>query len=135
MSDIEAYPIESVVGWKGTDDKQCILVKLRQPNENELTLAMPVDALVGMITSLLAATAAVEHQMGQSTQHRVTVSCSWYEVGREKGSDSLLLTLYTADKGNLSFQMPRAMVERLSETLTEVLKPGSIVPPRDTSRH
>ena len=127
--------VSEVLGWKLSDDKKLILVGIQDGAGGEFALAVAPENVFKIVTSLLSAVGQVHNQKGMQPKEVLSFGPDWFEVARIDGSDSLALSLYMPDKSALSFQLPKAMVENLSDVLAVTLGKASTGPTPGTIQH
>jgi hypothetical protein len=128
MTETQAMPVSEVLGTKLTNDRNNVLVGLKQPSNQEFALAIPNEQLGQFIAALIDATANFPLPKGSGEKAVQMLQPNWFEFWRIGDSTDYLFSLYMPSGGHISFRVPQAMAERLAETLA-VLFPQSATQP------
>ena len=135
MSETPAIIIDEVLGWKPSNDKQHVILGLKQAFGGELPIALTHDVLANTIVLMIEAMGAFAVPKMQSTEWLV-IKPSWFDVWPgEDGLDNFYISFRTANGGELSFLMDRQSTERFSETIQSALGRDTTPPGPRPSRN
>ena len=79
MNETRAIIIDGVLGWKSSDDKQHVIIGLKQACRGEFPAALTHEVLVNTILSMIEALGAFAAPRMQAAE-KVGIKPSWFEV-------------------------------------------------------
>jgi hypothetical protein len=133
MSGINAIPVRECLGWKPSEDGQAVLVGF-QTEGGHFSIAMDEQALKEAIFNLIQATSVFKNPKAQSGE-RLFVAINWIDFGVTSDGKLLNLSVYFPAGGDMAFQFPLEMGERLLGDLEILLGRTPMDPSPGTIAH
>src|SRR5262245_24206641 len=136
MSELTSFlPINKMLGWKITDDKQFALLGFEPSGGGEFAMGVPRMVLNEVILSLITATDAFPARTGTSVRDVVAMGINRFQFGKDDATGDFFLTLRLVQGGHLSFLMDRSLAEQLIESLNATVLGVAAGPPPGSTRN
>ncbi|MDD4616148.1 MAG: hypothetical protein PHW76_03405 [Alphaproteobacteria bacterium] len=117
MVDVSAVAIREISGSQVTEDGQNMLIKTIQSDGNELILAIPRSEILKLADVSALSQKQSDEILKIDPAIKPVFRVSWWELGFDKSTGTVMLTLTFGAGGKLSFQlwgdMPKALLDTL----------------------
>lgn len=116
LSQISAVQIKRTISANRSDDGQFVILKLANPDDSELILAIPPEEMRRLIDAGADSMEKCRKLAGEP-KDPYGFHSDWYEVGRNVDNGDAVLTFTFGSGGKLTFHFGAAMATRLAESL------------------
>ncbi|MDR3386829.1 MAG: hypothetical protein P4L92_07230 [Rudaea sp.] len=118
MTEEAAIVVNSIDGYKTTDDGKYVLIKTDQP----IPLGISVDALPQLFQATVDGMGNAKKATGSN--ERFVVDCQWWEIGVEQNAPNLILSLTVQGGGRLDFRLPLTQAPHIRDVLVSITGQG-----------
>jgi len=125
MTEHAAQLAAKVEGSTVTDDGQQMLLKLTMANGAENVIAIPRDQILSLANLAALAITQSDAAVKAQVEPAPAFVVSWWELGVEKESGRVVLSLVFALGGKLRFHLPHPMPQYIHESLGVMLGKSS----------
>ena len=129
MSSTPALTVEDVDSAASTDDGQHLLIKLLLSGAQFMTLAVPHDKAMGLLTVISAAGGDAARIRQENQNAKVAFPVEWWEINRAEPPPMIVFSYRIPGGMELSFHVPPEVGERMREALEVSLGQGAPTPP------
>lgn len=132
MAIIQASEISRIDGGQISDDGNFLLLKMTQADGSEIVLAIPSSQMTSLVDMSALGLAQAHKIKNPLSQEKVAYKASWWELGRDQPTESVILSLTFGAGGTLNFILPQPMPQAILDTLQVML--GQSNPPTPTTK-
>jgi hypothetical protein len=118
MSEVNALLIKNVDGITSDDNKKYALVDATLVNDEKIVLAIPNEALMGLIASCAAAYTENTDDSRLSSGVKSGFHTAWYEAMPIKDSEEVMVSFQLLNRGFLRFRLDHHAADGLRKVLS-----------------
>ncbi|MFP3705933.1 hypothetical protein SB783_18130 [Paraburkholderia sp. SIMBA_009] len=128
MGEESAYPINSIDGYETTEDGKYLLIRTDQP----VAIAVAADALPNLVN---AATDGLSKALAaQGVETKPAFDCPWWEIGIERDSQNMVISLSLNNGAKIHFRMPTSQAAPMRDVLSTIAGDGPTGAPTGVTR-